>query len=303
VPAPRFPFLAALALTSTLAACSSGNGSQLPDGGKRPDGGGDGGTTLPPTDVGCDDAAKLVYVVSREGYLYKFDPAVLSFTPVGRVDCFNGGATAFSMAIDRKGIAWILYTDGGLNRVDVRTAKCDPTAFEPGQLNFQQFGMGFSVDVVGTQTETLFVSDLAGKGLGKVDLGSLVLTKVGPYDGAVANTAATLTGTGDGRLFGFFASSPARVGEIDKATGSVKLGPPLTGVSTGTDWAFAFWGGAFWLFTANEGGGLPMQGRPSKVTRYDPQTGTFMDVVANVGFYVTGAGVSTCAPLVAPPPR
>jgi sugar lactone lactonase YvrE len=302
VRASRLPPLTALAFASTLA-CSSGTGSVLPDGGTRPDAGGDGSTVLPPTDVGCDDAAKLVYVISREGYLYKFDPAVLSFAPVGRVDCFNGGATAFSMAIDRKGIAWILYTDGGLNRVDVHTAKCEPTAFDPGQQGFQQFGMGFSVDVVGEQAETLFASDISGKGLAKIDLKSLVLTKVGPYDGPVRGTAATLTGTGDGRLFGFFASTPARVGEIDKATGHVTLGPELPNVSTGTDWAFAFWGGVFWLFTANEGSGLPMMGRPSKVTRYDPKTGTATDVVANVGFYVTGAGVSTCAPLVQPPPR
>jgi hypothetical protein len=67
-------------------------------------------------------------------------------------------------------------------------------------------------------------------------------------------------------------------------------------VSTGGAFAFSFWGGDFWFYTATES-------TPSKVTRletsgYNSLT-TAKDNVGN--FRIVGAGVSTCAPTA--PPR
>ncbi|MCA9590689.1 MAG: hypothetical protein KC657_35560, partial [Myxococcales bacterium] len=56
--------------------------------------------------------------------------------------------------------------------------------------------------------------------------------------------------------------------------------------------AFAHWGGDFWLFTAPQG--------KSQVTRLKYDDGTVETVKTDVGFEVVGAGVSTCAPTTTP---
>jgi hypothetical protein len=63
-------------------------------------------------------------------------------------------------------------------------------------------------------------------------------------------------------------------------------------VDIGSAWAFAFWGGDFWLFTA--------PGVASRVDRYRPSDGSTVTMKSNVGFNIVGAGVSTCAPLTSP---
>ena len=60
----------------------------------------------------------------------------------------------------------------------------------------------------------------------------------------------------------------------------------LPGVSMGTAWAFATWGGYFWLFVNPSG---------QKVVRYDPETKTSV-MFAGYKAPIVGAGVSTCAP-------
>ena len=62
---------------------------------------------------------------------------------------------------------------------------------------------------------------------------------------------------------------------------------PFPTVDQGNGWAFAFWGGDFYMFTAPGGG--------SDVTRYRP-TDNSVTVVATLPTRIVGAGVSTCAP-------
>src|SRR5207237_6377523 len=91
-------------------------------------GGGDGGTAGRLPDGGaasgsdCADSTKLVYVVSHENGLYAFDPQKLTFKAVGFLGCAQqtGGASAFSMAIDRQGTAWVLYSDGSIWKVSTK---------------------------------------------------------------------------------------------------------------------------------------------------------------------------------------
>ena len=52
--------------------------------------------------------------------------------------------------------------------------------------------------------------------------------------------------------------------------------------------AFAYWGGDFYIFTA------PLNGKTT-ITRYRPTDGT-LKVVGSVPQAVVGAGVSTCTP-------
>jgi hypothetical protein len=65
----------------------------------------------------------------------------------------------------------------------------------------------------------------------------------------------------------------------------------LPGVDLGGAWAFAFWGGDFYLFTAPGGNGTS-----SLVTRYRPSDGSVTQVAMAPGVTIVGAGVSPCAP-------
>jgi hypothetical protein len=154
--------------------------------------------------------------------------------------------------------------------------------------------MAFVTDGTSSTTETLYVADTEGDGIAKIDTTSLALTFVGTYDGFAA--AGELTGTGNGRLFAFFTRKPPidwpRIVELDRATGKIKDQKGLFGTEIGAGWAFAHWGGDFWLFTAPQSS--------SEITKYDYAAGSTTSVKRNLGFVIVGAGVSTCAP-VAPP--
>ena len=109
------------------------------------------------------------------------------------------------MAVDRRGVAYVLYDDGSLYRVSTATAACTATSFAVGQNGFQTFGMGFASDFGGA-AERLYVSDndFDGtlRGLGFIDTTTFKLSFVGPYGADIRRSE--LTGTGDGRLFAFW---------------------------------------------------------------------------------------------------
>src|SRR5262249_6533287 len=115
------------------------------------------------------------------------------------------------------------------------------------------------------------------------------------YSGNLAGEGAELTGTGDGRLFGFFTTQPATLAEIDKTKGATSSNKSLDGVSTGNAWAFSFWGGDFWFYTSD---GV----NPSRVTQLKTSgSGELTVSKTDVGgFKIVGAGVSTCAPTTPP---
>ncbi len=290
-------------LVSTAAAC--GHGSQASDGSGGAATSGTGfltsGTGFGGGNDGCADDARLVYVLGSDRQLMSFDPSTLTFTQVGVVNCPVQGGPAvpppkpMSMAIDRQGFAWILYGDGSLFHMDVKAPDmCMKTDFQRAQLTgFDLFGMGFVSDAPGSQAETLYLGAYtSGDGIGRLDLSTLLIDRVGYYD--KINGPAEMTGTGDGRLFGFFLTNPAvQVAEIDKTNSHVISKRPLDKVHIGGAWAFAFWGGDFWLFTSPDG-------PTSHVDRYRPSDGTTTRMVEDAGLQIVGAGVSTCAPVVPP---
>jgi len=243
----------------------------------------------------CADAeTTLIYLVSAQNELLSFYPPDQSFRSVGPLNCPAGGATPFSMAVARTGTAYVLYTNGQLFRVSTRTAACSTTGFVPNQLNFSTFGMGFASDDA-TDTETLYVVDPADGAtqarLGAIDATTFVLRQIGPMGPQVPR--AELTGTGDGRLFGYWPTGEGQagggLGQINKATGSLIAQNALSVGRRDDAFAFAFWGGDFWIFTASS------SGQPSDITRYNlaTQTATLETKAAST---IVGAGVSTCAP-------
>ena len=182
-------------------------------------------------------------------------------------------------------------------------ASCQPTSISLYD-GWYRMGMGFSSDAAGGAAETLFVTgtDALGgtsPGLGRIDIVAGTLAPVGEFSGALNGANAELTGNGDGRLFGFFTTTPVQVAEIDKGSGAIVSTAQLQGVETPFAWAFSFWGGDFYLYTAPDPNAFP--DRTSNVTRYRPSDGSVdAAYMTNVGFRIVGAGVSTCAPLAPP---
>jgi hypothetical protein len=261
---------------------------------------GAGGSTSGGPSGNCSEAAKLIYVLSDTNELYSFKPDTKQFTLIGPLACPTS-MSPNSMAVDRNAVAWVNYVDadvfgesaGALFKVNTADASCEsmPTVAMPN--GWFRVGMGFSTDGANTNAETLFVTNLgaASAGIGSVDGASVA--PIGTFTGAQGGLGAELTGTGDGRLFGFFTSTPVVVGEIDKVTSQVTNPVSLAQVETPTAWAFAFWGGDFYLYTATFG--------DSRVNRYRPSDGSVdTNYMTNIGFRIVGAGVSTCAPLELP---
>ena len=271
---------------------------------------GDGGTT----GQNCSEAAKLVYVLSSDNDLYSFSPPSKMFKKIGRLTC-QTAMTPNSMAVDRNATAWVNYaeadpitgkdTGGNVFKVSTANASCQPTSIQL-KTNWYRLGMGFSTDTAMGTAETLYVAATGtvggsnSPGLGKIDLGAQKLNTIGPFTGALAGQSAELTGTGDARLFGFFTTMPVQVAELNKASGAVMSTKALNGVETPSFWAFSFWGGDFYLYTAPDA--MLNPNRTSNVTRYRPSDGSIDTAyMSNIGFRIVGAGVSTCAPIT--PPR
>ena len=291
----------ALALLACVA-CSSKTRASIDDsadGGPAGSSGGfnkqDGG--VPAQLPQCADANKDIFVIAEDRTFYAFHPPTTTFTAKGILNCPTGGATPTSMAVDRQGIAWVRHSDMTVWKVSTTDLSCEATKFQSPAEAFVKFGMGFATESKGGSAETLYLSDSNGAGLARLDTKTLAMSFIGPYTGDLAGTPSELTGTGDGKLYGFFITQPAQIGEISKATGDIMNPKPLPGVYAGTAWAFSFYGGDFFIYTSSDGAsGLPKDNGGSDVTKYSPADGSVTVVKSKIGFKIVGAGVSTCAP-------
>jgi hypothetical protein len=326
-PAVRRAVFLLLLVACGLVACGSRTGLFTDDDGiGDPPGGGDGGPepgrdggrgvdsiddALPPLDVrppqdvdrsDCPDAeATLVYTITQTMELQSFNPATGQFRLIGRIACPAGvdprtgtDATPFSMAVDRRGLAYVLFTDEHLYRVSTLTAACLATSYVPRQENFRLFGMGFATNSIGP-TETLYVAgddrqdNPGASGLARITPDTFALQRVGNF--APRIDQSELTGTGDGRLYAFYKKTEilgtSFIGEIDPETAGVVGERRFDRIDQGTGWAFAYWGGDFYMFHA--------PADATRVTRWRPGDDSVTEV-ASTSLKIVGAGVSTCAP-------
>jgi hypothetical protein len=259
----------------------------------------------------CGEAAKLVYVLSDANELYSFDPPGKKFTKIGTLGC-QTSMQPNSMAIDRDATAWVNYvegdfggdTAGAIFKVSTVDASCQPTSISLG-VGWYRLGMGFSTDTSDGTSETLFVAGTAdplggsSPGLGRIDFKAGTVVPIGSFTGQLNGENAELTGTGDAKLFGFFTTTPVQVAEIDKMSGAILSSKSLPTVETPFAWAFSFWGGDFYLYTAPDQLSDPT--RTTNVTHYTPADGNAdIAYMKNIGFRIVGAGVSTCAPVEPP---
>lgn len=226
---------------------------------------------------------KQIFVVSRDpDAIYRFDPDALSFTLLGYLDC--PASSAFSMAIDRRGIAWIVFRGGTLVNVRLDTLECHEVLLNSvtTELPFV-FGMGFAADD-SLEHESLF---LITDSLYRVDRTTRQTTRLGQTTLA---GGAELTGTGDGQLYGYSTYNGV-IAHLDKTSGA-SIESYRTSVLDQNELALAQWAGDFWLFT----GALTSGRLVDKVTRYSPVTGESKEVLSDTGIHAIGAGASTCAP-------
>jgi hypothetical protein len=253
-----------------------------------------------------------VYVVSDANMLYLFDPTKFpssaAFTPVGMIPCVPPGSYVSAIAIDRRALAYVNFHDGSIAGLTLTAPlQCSTTGFRASQQGFSNdLGMAFSSDVAGSDSETLYVSDQSGPGgncvqatpgpgcmglgLGRLDVGTWTATHVGPFTSTVAGYNAQLAGTGGASLYGFFTTQPSSLGPIDKANGHTDSPPPTVTqqINVGMGgYAFAFWGGDFYFFTAPGANTVPQRLQTSTgiVTSGDMLT-----------FVIVAAATSTCAP-------
>ncbi|HEY1960608.1 MAG TPA: hypothetical protein VGH28_33585, partial [Polyangiaceae bacterium] len=213
----------------------------------------------------------------------------LGFSKIGDINC-SQQATPFSMAVDRSGIAYSVFTDGNLFQVSTLNAACKPTTFKPNQAGISTFGMGFSG--AADAGETLYIAadnDPQTSRLGSIDTQSLALTVIGAFH-PQGGARCELTGTGDGRLFAFClpqnGGGSGTLVNLDPATAQIISQVSINVGSSQDAFAYAFYGGLFYIFTGTQG---------STVTTFDPISLT-TKTVASLGSTIVGAGVSTCAP-------
>ena len=252
--------------------------------------GGEGGTPLPE----CTDPNQTyIYLVTGSLGLYAFKPESSALEFRGTLDCEAPGQTPFSMAVDRTGRAYVVYTDGRLWDVNLLDASCEATPYVPNQFGFNTFGMGYVLDD-DELGETLFVADIdygsgTSKGIATIDSDTLSLAPVGLVD-TTFGFRIELTGEGTS-LYAFIIDdvSGGYLARVDKQTAAYES---VVAVPVGNNigsWHFAAWGGDFFFFTEESGSGF------TTIRRYDVDTAQ-LSVVLQVPEAVVGAGASTCAP-------
>ena len=264
----------------------------------------------------CAAGTELIYVVDSQHRLLSFDPHddVLAFTLLGNLTCSADAAfpewgastaTPFSMSVDRTGIAWILYTSGQIFWVPVHHAnQCVESSWEPGTNGFELFGMGFVTDAPGSTDETLFITGGSASQMSSHTtdrLGAMTADAAWVEDRGNLESlflSPELTGTGNAELWAYFPGTEgATVARVDKLTGANELDWLVPGLQDAvTAWAFAHWGGRYYIFVSTQGlGDLTWN---SQVHRFDPVTGTVEKLLENLPYRIVGAGVSTCAPVI-----
>ena len=241
----------------------------------------------PPDEDDCEDTSDLVYVIDKDSEnLYLFHPDTLSLERLGTLDCDYWSSPA-SMGIARDGVAYVRYSDDAVYSVDLDTLHCEPTDYRDNQTHFGSFGMGYATNSADTWRDQLYVAN--ENRLARLDIESWQLENLGTLP-----SQSELTGNAEGELWGFLPlESPAELVRIGKADGAILDTIRMPGFPNPYDidtFAFATWGGDFWLFVRTSGMG-------SSTDVYQVSLdGTMTRVVQNIGINVVGAGVSTCAP-------
>jgi hypothetical protein len=276
----------------SLASLSFGCGARSQLDGLSPAEEGGGGGMRPLSKTCQEQGITYIYVVMDDKSIYAFDPPSATFAPRGVLGCMDNDQ-AFSMAVDRKGVAFVEFTpfsqlgNDNLYEVDTKDGTCVPTIYQPDKA-FDAFGMGYVANT-NNGGETLYLASADGI-LATLDTKTFARTEIGTFSKPLGE--AELTGTADGRLFAFGLdknTGMTTLAEVDPKTAEVLSDQGLPIGQNTSAWAFANWGGDFYFFTTQNGVN-------SIVTKFDPNAHVFTHVADAPG-KIVGSGVSTCAPL------
>lgn len=261
--------------------------------------------TPPPPDArpaACADAGTtILYAITESNTLIAYDPPSNSFQFLGNITC-PGGGMPFSMAVDQSGAPTTIFSDGTLYRLQIHSGgvTCQLAGKVPSDAGPNTFGMGYTANVQGG--ETLYIATNAvPSSLGILDTTTYTVRPVAEFQPDLASPE--LSGNGAGELFAFAGDqcscngdiqccTSSKVVQVDKTNGRVLGAFSLKNLPFGRGWAFGYWGGALYLFTAPDN-------VSSVVTRFDLATHQAQQV-QTYPEVIVGAGVSTCAPLDAP---
>ncbi len=260
---------------------------------------------------GCSAASKLIYTVDQGNVLYSFDATTKTFASLGTLNCPAGSGSSgaalyepFSMGVDRNSQAYVLYVDqNGIDQPQVfkvdTTASgipCTATSFN-GASGLAEFGMGFSTTTAGGDVDQLFiaggaaVSTTSPSTLATLNVTTMATTNIHSLTGS-----PELTGNANAELWGFFpdATNP-KIGQINKTTGAVaSVNLPASMKGGPMDWAFAFYGGNYFVFLQRDANTSDTDTTVYEVT----PAGALVGMTSSNGKHIVGAGVSTCAPVV-----
>ncbi|MFT5353627.1 MAG: hypothetical protein ACI9KE_000827 [Polyangiales bacterium] len=266
-----------------------------------------------PTSDDCrDENNRKIFVLTTdlgelpyESHLFRFDPADASYTRIGQVECDVDGSFLRSMAVDRTGNAWATDSRGFLYQVSTTTAACVKSSFATEQEGVRNFGMGYA-SIGESSAERLYITatgtwwtgapEIAYRRLAVIDTSALSVETIGELE-APTPANMELTGTGDGRLFGMVVDVRnlrnviTTIEELDPTTGATMASQTVP-VEAQSGFAFAQWGGDFWLFTANDS----EEARVIQFRFEDASVVNMIDTDLEVPGTIIGAGVSTCAP-------
>lgn len=257
----------------------------------------------------CMQGAEWIYLLDRDSTLIQYEPnadgGAGRLTPIATLNCpvdpaADPPSTPFSMAVRRDAHAYVLYQDHAIYDVDTRDGTCVATSYVADQRGLELFGMAFSANEIGGNSETLFVAGGRADTLtatpaafASLSVPDLQTSLLGMLDESIPE----LTGTGNAEVWGFFpAADPMVVRKLDRADGHTLSEFDVSAIDVGSPtrraWAFAFWGGNFYIFYT------PNEDTQSAIWKLSPDTGQLTPAMPNTGRRIVGAGVSTCAPTV-----
>lgn len=231
----------------------------------------------------------VIYLVTLESKLLAFDPekpGMSAYSAVGDLDC-NRYSSPQSMAVDRNGIAWVFYSSGHLYWVSTADASCQGTKYVHPSGN-TQLGMAFTSDRPNAPEETLYIAS-PSLGFATLDTTSL---RVRTIDAAPVK--GELAGGADAKLFmftptGYGEYGASRLDEVDRRSYEPGLAHRMKSQTPLQAWAFARYGGLFYIFTSEFG-------EPSKCTVVDVEGKIERVRDADIGYRIVGAGQSTLVP-------
>jgi hypothetical protein len=251
----------------------------------------------------CAPGTELIYVLSDSGTIWSFDPEDLHFNRIADIACGPFYDT-FSMGVSRKARAWVQYQTGDVYTVDLNDPndpiECLDPGFEHGHPKFPNFGMAFVANSLLDPCDKLYAHTAIGPevigpssgALGVIDPYTIQLSEVAPLDYGWGE----LTGTSTGRLFAYEGITPPLLNEYDKATGELLDTFPLPELSTDSAFAFAWWGGDFYLFHDPNNFGSYSDVWHLDYDESDGPGQTLTKIVSPAPIRIVGAGVSTCVP-------